>query len=262
MRVRVEPNAVEITIADGTGTIVGTRRLDNPPHDCGARADAAALVASILLDDRAAAPPLDLQGLTDDGDVPETPSLEPSETAATASTSAHVSPLRVRIEVGTSGSYGWLADVALGVRFRGSWGIEGWGIGLGAELLPESIAGEGLDVLMRSLLGSVDVESPSVSADLVALTALARLQVGAIQGIGRGGWTNYDRVEPALRADVGARVELRVHSALAFTLEAGLFVTIVRPRFVAVVGEDRIPLHTPNEVGPFVTLSLTLGSPP
>jgi hypothetical protein len=164
--------------------------------------------------------------------------------------------------VGVAVAFGWLAELSAGPRARGSFGVEGWGIGLGAELSPESIAGRDLAVLMRSIVGTLDLETPALAADVVALSGLARLVVGALQGLGRGGVTNYDRLEPTLRADLVARAELRFFGTLGITLEAGLFVSIVRPQFVALIGADRVALHIPNEVGPVGSVTLTLGPPP
>jgi hypothetical protein len=256
VRVRVSGDRVEITIAEASGEAVGARTLERAPRDCAARSDAVALVVSILLEDRASAPALDLAHYP----IAEPP---PSAVASPAPEPARRAPdVRVRFEVGVAVAFGWLAELSAGPRARGSFGVEGWGIGLGAELSPESIAGRDLAVLMRSIVGTLDLETPALAADVVALSGLARLVVGALQGLGRGGVTNYDRLEPTLRADLVARAELRFFGTLGITLEAGLFVSIVRPQFVALIGADRVALHIPNEVGPVGSVTLTLGPPP
>ncbi len=112
--------------------------------------------------------------------------------------------------------------------------------------------------------GAVDARvcSPTfVELRPLRLLVCAGPSVGMMRGLGTNVAVAHERFEVVVDVAASLVGALAITDEVAIGLEIGGRALLVRPRFYVESEPERIILHTPNEVVPWVALTLVVGDP-
>lgn len=241
---------IEIRFLDGNGQIAVHRTLDAASLSCEDRLGATAVIIAVLFD----APETEVI-LHVERTVLEPPMPEPDPAPISP-------PPSVGVFFGASGlgAYEWLPHIAAGARLSGGLRLNDWAFGLGLEIFPsgELEARPGAGFLAAG--GSLESAVTLARFDVLAFSLTFRVAAGLMQGIGRNADRVYERLEPTLRADLGARLSIAVVGPLYFTMEIAGAATIIRPSFQARIDDMQIVLYEPAWVHPVLSAGFVLAT--
>jgi hypothetical protein len=241
---------VEIRFLDGDGQIAAHRTIDAADLSCEDRLGATAVIIAVLFD----APETEVI-LHVERTVLELPAPEPEPAPISTASS-------VGVFFGASGvaAYDWLPEIAAGARLSGGLVLDDWAFGLGVEVFPSGKldARPGADFLTIS--GSLEGAVTLARFDVLAFSLTFRVAAGVMQGIGRNADRIYERLEPTLRADLGARLSIAVVGPLYFTMEIAGAATIIRPSFQARIADTQVVLYEPAWVHPALSAGFVLAT--
>ena len=241
---------IEIRFLDGDGQIAADRALDAEDLSCEDRLGATALIIAVLFDAPETEVILHMERPDPELSIPE-PEPAPITT-----------PSSVGVFFGASGlgAYDWLPNIAAGARLLGGLFLDDWAFGLGIEIFPSGQleARPGAGFLAAG--GSLESALTLARFDVLAFSLTFRIAAGLMQGIGRNADRVYERLEPTLRADLGARLSIAMLGPLFFTMEIAGAATVVRPSFQARIDDMQVVLYEPAWVHPVLSAGFVLAT--
>lgn len=243
LRVRLEAVAdrwrAALTLLDARGEVRGVRQLTRPGASCAVLDGPLAIVAALLVDVARTRVDLHLP-------EPAPARAEPERSWQVAARASALSSFDLLPE--------WSFGVALRAEVRSP---SGWPVVVALSLWPSGrTPGDGRGAEMTAFGGALGTCAPLFVEPRWQLRPCAAVELGGVRAVGRGAPTTRESLDFLASARLTAELEVRVVGPLVLSAAAGVVGLIVPPTYVFQAGDDRLRIHEPGPLVPWLELGV------